>query len=47
MGEYWERFASVYLYWEQLAHRIEDLHSDFLSLMEPGADRQEQAGIIT
>ncbi len=43
--DYWERFASVFMYWEQLARLVEDYHGDSLSLMEP--DRQEQAGKIT
>jgi hypothetical protein len=43
--DYWERFASVFMHWEQLAHLVEEYHGDSLSLME--LDRQEQAGKIT
>lgn len=43
--DYWERFASVFMHWEQLAHLVEEYHGDSLSLMKPGS--QEQAGIIT
>jgi hypothetical protein len=43
--DYWERFASVFMHWEQLACLVEEYHGDSHSLME--LDRQEQAGIIT
>ena len=43
--DYWERFASVFMHWEQLACLVEEYHGDSLSLME--LDSQEQAGIIT
>ena len=42
--DYWERFASVFMHWEQLAFLVEEYHGDTLSLLV--ADRQEQAGII-
>lgn len=41
--DYWERFASVFMHWEQLACLVEEYHGDSLSLME--SNRQEQAGI--
>jgi hypothetical protein len=43
--DYWERFASVFMHWEQLARLVEDYHGDAISLLN--LDRQEQAGIIT
>ena len=42
--DYWERFASVFMHWEQLACLVEEYHGDSFSLM--GLDSQEQAGII-
>ena len=42
--DYWERFASVFMHWEQLATLIEEYAGETLSLL--GAERQKQAGII-
>ena len=36
--DYWERYASVFMHWEQLARLVEEYHGDSFSLM--GADRQ-------
>jgi hypothetical protein len=36
--DYWERYASVFMHWEQLASLVEEYHGDSFSLM--GADRQ-------
>jgi hypothetical protein len=44
-ADYWERFASVFMHWEQVANLLEDYHGDSFSLME--LDRQGQAGIRT
>lgn len=44
-ADYWERFASVFMHWEQVAQLVEDYHGDSFSLMEQ--DRQGQAGIRT
>lgn len=41
--DYWERFASVFMHWEQLARLVEEYHGDSLSLME--SNRQQDAGI--
>ena len=43
--DYWERFAAVFMQWEQLASLVEEYNGDSLSLLE--LDRPEQAGIIT
>jgi hypothetical protein len=43
--DYWERFASVFMHWEQLARLVEEYSGDSISLM--AVDRQELAGIIT
>ena len=43
--DYWERFAAIFMRWEQLAHLVEEYAGDSFSLME--LDRQEQAGIRT
>ena len=40
--DYWERFASVFMHWEQVARLVEEYHGDSFLLME--LDRQEQAG---
>ena len=39
--DYWERFASVFMHWEQLASLVEEYHGDKHILLL--ADRQEQA----
>jgi hypothetical protein len=44
-ADYWERFASVFMHWEQVARLVEEYHGDSFSLME--LDRQEQAGLST
>ena len=41
--DYWERFASVFMHWEQLAFLVEEYSGDSISLME--LDRHRQAGI--
>lgn len=43
--DYWERFASVFMHWEQVAQLVEDYHGDSFPLMDLG--RQEQAGRST
>jgi len=43
--DYWERYASVFMHWEQLAYLVEEYSGDSLSLMEP--DQQKQPGIIS
>ena len=40
--DYWERFASIFLHWEQVAHLVEEYHGDFFLLME--LEGQGQAG---
>ncbi|HLX57633.1 MAG TPA: hypothetical protein VKR83_11465 [Ktedonobacteraceae bacterium] len=40
--DYWERYASVFMHWEQLAHLVEEYTGDSISLM--GLDRQQQPG---
>lgn len=43
--DYWERFASVFMHWEQMARLVEDYHGDAISLLD--LNRQGQAGITT
>lgn len=33
-ADYWERFASIFMHWEQVAHLVEEYHGDSFSLME-------------
>jgi len=42
--DYWERYASVFMHWEELARLVEEYSGDSLPLM--GLERQEQPGII-
>ncbi len=42
--DYWERYASVLMHWEQLASLVEEYSGDSISLM--GMERQEQPGRI-
>lgn len=44
-ADYWERFASVFMHWEQVALLVEEYYGDSFSFME--LDHQEQAGIST
>ncbi len=39
--DYWERFASVFMHWEQVAQLVEEYHGDSFTLLE--LDRQGQA----
>lgn len=32
--DYWERFASIFMHWEQVAHLVEEYSGDSFSLME-------------
>ena len=43
--DYWERFASVFMHWEQMARLVEEYHGDAISLLD--RNRQEQTGITT
>ena len=44
-ADYWERFASIFMHWEQVAHLVEEYSGDSFSLLE--LDRQGQTGKST